>query len=523
MYAKKNLLVFFLSFTFLFSCQTTQKVVDKALTTNAAQDDGRIKFTFLQINDVYEISPMEGGKVAGMARVAALDRQLQKENPNTLFVLAGDFLNPSLYGTIKYDNELVSGRQMVEVMNTAGVDLVAFGNHEFDLNEKQLQDRINLSDFQWIGTNVLQNRVDSMPPFSSTRKAKYVAPFYQEKNGKKAHLPETYSWQIKDADGTELTIGIFSATIASNPKQFVTYEDYTTEATKTYLELACQSDLVLGLTHLSIEEDMALAAKLPNVPLLMGGHEHHHMKVEVGDVTITKADANAKTAWIHRFEFDKNTGKHTLESELIDITDKITAEPNTHKVVDSWEAILHEKLKDVYPHPEKIVYTAKEPLDGRAMSVRSKSTNLGRLICGGIAKATNTTAALVNGGSIRIDDELEGAIQAIDIFRVLPFKGNVTETELTGILLLKILEEGVVKRIGKGGYLQTYNLTYDANKNTGTIAGKPIVPSQTYRIGFGTYLLGDLMKKGIIPKKDFDVGMDLRVAVINYLETLSNK
>lgn len=520
MYVEKKLFLFLLLLTLLFSCQTTQKVVDTTLPTNTTKDDGRIKFTFLQINDVYEISPMEGGKVAGMARVAALDRQLQEENPNTLFVLAGDFLNPSLYGTIKYDDELVSGRQMVEVMNTAGVDLVAFGNHEFDLSEKALQDRINLSEFQWIGTNVLQNRVDSMPPFSPTNKAQYVAPFYQEKQGKKNYIPETYRWQIKDEDGTELTIGIFSATINSNPKPFVTYEDYTEEATKAYLELACRSDLVLGLTHLKVEEDMALAAKLPNVPLLMGGHEHHHMKVDVGDVTITKADANAKTAWVHRFEFDKNTGKHTLESKLVNITNEIVSEPNTQKVVTHWEGVLHEKLKEVYPNPNKIIYRSSEPLDGRAMSVRTQPTNLGQMICNGIAKATNTEAALLNAGSIRIDDQLEGAIQAIDIFRVMPFKGNVAEIELSGTLLLKILEYGLVERFGSGSYLQSYNLTYDKMKKVGTIGGQPIQTSSTYRVGFGSYILGSLMKRGVIPKKKINKGMDLRVAVINYLEEL---
>ena len=224
MHLKRFYQIFTLFIVFLFSCQTVKKVGNTATGISTTKDDHLIKFTFLQVNDVYEISPMEGGKVAGMARVATLNRQLQKENPNTFFVLAGDFLNPSLYGTIKVDGETVSGRQIVEVMNTAGVDLVAFGNHEFDLKEEQLQDRINLSDFNWIGTNVLQNRVDSMPPFSSTRKANYVAPFYQEKGGVKHAIPETHIWKIKDPDGTELSIGIFSATINSNQKDYVAYQ-----------------------------------------------------------------------------------------------------------------------------------------------------------------------------------------------------------------------------------------------------------------------------------------------------------
>lgn len=512
----------------IWGCQITKKSVAPHPTNSTSlveKDDQLIKFTFLQINDVYEISPMEGGKSAGMARVATLHKELLDENPNTLFVLAGDFLNPSLYGTIKGDDgKTVSGRQMIETMNVAGVDVVAFGNHEFDVKEAVLQARINESEFQWIGTNVLQTQVDSLYPFSSENKVNYLAPFYKEKNGQKTYLPETFNWKIKDGDGTELTIGLFSATINSNPKPFVKYEDFMDEAVKNYLELTCQSDIVLGLTHLLIEDDMLLASKLPNVPLLMGGHEHHHMEVQVGDVKITKADANAKTAWVHRFEFNKKTKTYTFDSELVKINDSIKNETATQKVVKHWESVLHNKLKEVYPNPEKVIYYATEPLDGRAAYVRTRQTNLGRLIAAGLASAAKQKADLgmVNAGGIRIDDQLEDSIQAIDIFRVLPFTDNTAEISLSGIILLKVLENGLVNKYGQGSYLQLYNATYDKDKKTGTVGGKAIIPSQTYHVGLNSYLAGDLIKKGVIPKpvKKIEVGGDARVAIINYLDSL---
>src|SRR5262249_54898194 len=49
--------------------------------------------TMLQLNDVYEMFPVDGR--GGLARVAALRRQLEAENPNTLTVLAGDLVSPS--------------------------------------------------------------------------------------------------------------------------------------------------------------------------------------------------------------------------------------------------------------------------------------------------------------------------------------------------------------------------------------------------------------------------------------------
>ena len=135
----KNSLYILLSFCLLFvSCST---------------ENNTINFTFLQLNDVYEIAPLEGGKVGGLARVEKLHQDLLKENPNTFLFMAGDFLNPSLLGTLKYKGERIKGKQMIEVMNTMNFDLVALGNHEFDLSEHEFQQRLNEATFQWIATN----------------------------------------------------------------------------------------------------------------------------------------------------------------------------------------------------------------------------------------------------------------------------------------------------------------------------------------------------------------------------------
>jgi len=112
------------------------------LLSSCSKDDGKISFTLLQLNDVYEISSIQGGKFGGMARVETLHKELSAKNKNTLLVMAGDFLNPSLIGTMKHNGVRVSGKQMVEVMNAMNFDLAAFGNHEFDLSQKDLQKRL---------------------------------------------------------------------------------------------------------------------------------------------------------------------------------------------------------------------------------------------------------------------------------------------------------------------------------------------------------------------------------------------
>src|SRR5690606_10766162 len=94
--------------------------------TRNGQDDGRIELVLVQVNDVYEIAPLSGN-FGGMARVASLKKQYQQNNPNTILIMAGDFLSPSVYNSLSYEGKAIRGRQMVESMNAAGMDIAIFG------------------------------------------------------------------------------------------------------------------------------------------------------------------------------------------------------------------------------------------------------------------------------------------------------------------------------------------------------------------------------------------------------------
>jgi hypothetical protein len=59
-----------------------------------------VRVTLLQVNDVYQISPIDRGKTGGLARLATLRKQVMAESPNTLFLLAGDTLSPSVASNI---------------------------------------------------------------------------------------------------------------------------------------------------------------------------------------------------------------------------------------------------------------------------------------------------------------------------------------------------------------------------------------------------------------------------------------
>jgi 2',3'-cyclic-nucleotide 2'-phosphodiesterase (5'-nucleotidase family) len=56
------------------------------------------QWTFLQMNDVYELKPLGGGKKGGLARVATIRKLLLQENANTITVICGDIVSPSAIG-----------------------------------------------------------------------------------------------------------------------------------------------------------------------------------------------------------------------------------------------------------------------------------------------------------------------------------------------------------------------------------------------------------------------------------------
>ena len=501
----------------MWSCGTTS-TLPNAPIKNVVEED-LIRFNILAVNDVYEIAALENGTIGGMARVATLRDSLKKENPNTFLTMAGDFLNPSLLGTLKYEGERIKGKQMIEVMNAMKFDLATFGNHEFDLKPKEFQSRLNESMFNWVSANVQYNGGD------------IILPFFKEHYGIKYGIPQTKSIRIYNKDSIAMSLGFVSVTIDSNPQDWVDYGNYLTDATFAYNSIKDTTDVVIGFTHLSLAEDKELAKQLPHLPLIIGGHEHDAIDVTVGSTRITKADANAKSAFLHEFAYNTNTKKVSVKSTLIPITKAIPKDPYVQSIVDKWTAIQDAEIKKVIDNPYEVIYTAKEVLDGTDASGRSKQTNLGKIVTKAMSFAYNNEvdAVFVNGGSFRIDDELEGDISSFDIFRVLPFGGNLLKVNIKGSLLNDVLDYGK-QSAGTGAYLQRYNITQDAETGNWLVKGKPINAEESYWIATSDYLLKGfdvpMLKTGepgvinvVAPNADSLAG-DIRKAVIAYLKTL---
>lgn len=480
--------------------------------TTSLSDDGKIEIIILQTNDVYEIAPLEGGKVGGMSRVAQLKKELLEENPNTIAVLAGDFLNPSVIGTLKHEGKKIKGKQMIETMNVAGFDLVTFGNHEFDLKENELKERINESEFDWTVANISNSQNGQLKPFQ-----------HQGKD-----IPNYWIKEFKDKDGTTIKVGFISVCINSNPQKYVHYEDAILKFKQTHAAIKSKVDFVIGLTHLAITEDKKLAAQLDGVPLIMGGHEHTNMKHKIGNVIITKADANAKTAYVHVLKYNKKTKRTRLISDLTTIDATIAKEPKTEAVVQKWVKIANDALRANGINPDEIVAELKMPINATEDVIRHRPSVIGAIIAQAIFQSyPEADASLLNTGSIRIDDILSGSITQYDVVRILPFGGADNLITMKGSDLLKTLDVGLVKNIGKGGYIAIHNMTYNPDTKQGVINGQAIEAEKTYKIAMPSFLLTGLeenfdylkdFKKSIVKAPSTAAQKDVQMAVIEFLK-----
>ena len=286
----------------------------------------------------------------------------------------------------------------------------------------------------------------------------------------------------------KVKVGVISVCLDANQQAFVAYEEVFSSAERAYETLKDSVDFCIGLTHLALEQDQELARRIPELKLIMGGHEHERHQEKVGSVVITKADANARSAWVHQLTW---TGEELkLHSTLREVDTTLVENPAIKQVVTQWEEKAYAAFKQQGFDLEAVVTEVDEPLDGMEKHIRTRQTNLGLALAKGMYEAAgDVDCAIINGGSVRIDDLLSGRITEFDLIRALPFGGGVLKVDMRGELLVQVLEAGEGNR-GTGGYLQRYRVEKADGK--WFIDMQPIQSKRVYRVAITDFLLTGL-------------------------------
>ena len=459
-----------------------------------------VTVTILHFNDVYEIQPVAGGKAGGLARVATVINDLKRGGTPVLTTLGGDYLSPSAIGTARVDGQPLAGRQMVAVLNAIGLDWATFGNHEFDVSEAAFRARLAESTFHLVSSNVTAAAGQPFPGVPTS-----------------AIVPV-------DAGGRTIRLGLIGVTLGSTKKPWVAYRDPLLAAREEVGKLQGKVDAIVALTHLSLAQDSDLLAAVPEIDVVLGGHEHENWLARRGPrfAPIIKGDANVRTVALVTLTFEAGRSRPDVSTSLKVIDDSVPAEPAVDRVVSRWTELGFEGFRRDGFRPEAQVVTTTEPLDGRESTVRNRPDRLTDLIAASVAREVpGAVVALFNGGSVRIDDVLPpGPITQYDIIRILPFGGKIVSASFSGALLARVLETGVNNE-GTGGYLHTSGVRWQDGQ--WFVQGKPLDPDARYTVALTDFLLtGGEVNLGFLTRNHPDVQdvrefRDVRLALIDEL------
>lgn len=419
------------------------------------------KVVILHTNDVH-------GAVENYAKVAQLKKLFQDAGAEVLLLDAGDFSQGETYVSVS------QGKTAIELMDLAGYDAAAPGNHEFDYGYTNLKELAELADFPILAANV----------------------FYDNVLAFDCHV-------VKEVGGKR--IGIFgldtpeTATKAHPAKiQGVTFQGgeelyQTAQVEVDTLRKVESVDVVVCLGHLGVDEESAangnrsidLLDHVTGIDVFIDGHSHSTLEEvkaatngtgKVGDTVLT------------------STGTKLESVGVVILDDEITVERVPLEAIPEGDATVAEAAKAVVDAVKELygqVFAKSEvELNGeKAPGNRTQETNLGDLICdamvwqvtkdGALSVPRENVVAITNGGGIRASIAA-GDITRNDVNKVLPFGNTVATVYITGSALLEALEASTFcTPTAVGGFPQVSGLRFTVDTAVAFDAGENY-PGTTY-------------------------------------------
>lgn len=430
----------------LLSCGSPAAVQEKGGTAAPERC-----FTILQVNDVYKIEGLEGGDVGGIARLRTLRKRLETEGRPALVLHAGDILFPSVMSKYLRAQPMIRTLNLLDG-NPAAFDqnLVAvFGNHEFDDEDPGIVlGRVAQSDFSWVSSNVRYRSAKDAPgePFSSRLK----------------NVHDTLMLTIGN-----VPVGIFGLTVDARRRDYVAY-DYEITARRAIVREAINhlkgkgARVIIALTHQDLEQDRLLAADFPEINFIIGGHEHFFIREQVGRTWITKADADAKSAVVYDVKAPLNAPIEATVTK-VNIGRGIEKDPIIEdEVKKSLQELSETIAKQTGRSAQAEIGRTEYLLEGVEPAVRGRETALGNFLADVIREKMNTDMAFVNGGGIRINDNIPpGPIRVYDMEGIFYYYDELMAFELTGAEIVEILRNSVSKtHLGDGRFLQVSGIRF---------------------------------------------------------------
>jgi 5'-nucleotidase/UDP-sugar diphosphatase len=454
--------------------------------------------TVLHFNDFHgQLLPLpvkDDGEVGGISRIATLVEQTRAWNePHHVFTLlleAGDILQGTPLSTVFH------GEPDFECLNMMGVNVMVVGNHEFDFGQENLRARMAQAHFPVISANV--RYADTKRPLA----------------------PPTVAFEL---DGVKaLVFGLTSkdTPIESAAKNVTGLEflDPVEVARRIVEANRDEYPILIALTHIGLDEDIALAKAVPGIDIIIGAHSHDVVRepMRVGDTLICQA--GSKGAYLGQLDaFFANGDVAKYRGFLRPVDSTVEPDAAVEAVVQRYANQLSGKLK-------RVIADSKGPLNGDRDTLRSRETNLGDLLADICRRFGQADVALVNGGGIRNSIDA-GPVTVEEVMLVLPYGNQLATVELTGEVLLEALRHDAALPRPDGGFLQVSGLSMTvrgSDVEDVKVGGEPLDSQKTYKVILPDFLLTggngfSMFAKGSDPRF---LGTTMEAVVIEALEAM---
>lgn len=218
---------------------------------------------FTDAHQLYELDDLPGGR-GGFARLKTVVEQSKKENPTTITIHGGDFVGGVLYGG------MLKGKNMPEVFNQIPVDILNFGQHEFDYGVEHIQQLIP----KFTGTFFTTNLIDDTKQ-----------PFFQ--------LP---TYLVKKVDNqTVLFLGLTDQMQTTTQDSRVQQADIFLSVGKVLSQFINQAiDHIVVISQMDLAKNNALIEQFPQIDLVLTEelHEYNTQINYVGKTPIVAPSGN---------------------------------------------------------------------------------------------------------------------------------------------------------------------------------------------------------------------------------------
>ncbi|KMW59768.1 5'-nucleotidase [Candidatus Rhodobacter oscarellae] len=492
------------------------------LTAGIAQAD--FTLTILHTNDIHSRiesinkydstcnadGEAEGKCFGGVARIkAAVDaKRAAMAGENLLVLDAGDPFQGSLFYTT------YKGAAEAEFMEAIGYDAMAVGNHEFDDGPAGLAGFIDAVSFPVVSGNLdLSGSADL--------------------NGKVAdHL-------VLEVGGQK--VGIVSALATdtvdtSSPGPDVVFQDEIEALKADFRALTDRGvNKIIALTHVGLPKDLEIAAAVPGLDLVIGGHSHTLLSntsdraagpypTMVGDVPVVQAYAYSKYLGEITLTFDDEGNVTSAMGEPMALDASVTPDAAMAARVAEMGGPI-EELK------ARVVAETTEAINGDRAVCRVEECPMGNLVAEAMldrVKDQGAQIAIQNGGGLRASID-GGEVTMGEVLTVLPFQNTLSTFEVTGQMVIDALENGVsqVEEV-KGRFPQVAGMSFKWDPSVAPgegrivevmVGGAPIDPAATYLAVSNNYVRsgGDGYKMFRDAKNAYDYGPDLADVLAEYM------